>query len=584
VGFGVAAPFEAALALPAGAGWVVRDMVRKSMLVGGLALFIVAVSYAAAFAARGSGGSGNGGKKCHVSVEICDGKDNDCDGLVDEGGVCAVSYYCDADLDGYPSAVISGTCSSYRCTPAGCGTNPGTDCDDANAFVNPAAVENCDADGVDNDCDGTIDECDPCANGVRDGAETGVDCGGSCAGCDIGYPCNTGADCLSGYCAAGVCAQPPVTLPPDCNAIKYDNTTFANHVNLILVPSGFNGDMALFQQKAQWIASIFGSHTPFDNSIPQYSVFYVPKEAGDYCYFNCQGIARLLCCDTSLARTLSSTCTTGARQTIVVENSDTYGGAGYYSSDVATTSTNSSAPLVAVHELGHSLFDLGDEYSYGSSTASSPNCDYAGCAKWQDMLGYKGVSCTAGNCANGAYFVSETTIMKALGYPFEEVNLRLSCCTYVRETGAFPTYCDQFKQFTTTGDLNEFCQNPTSAGTAAVPADYVNDPEEVTFSRDPDSGAWRVESAVRRRPGFYPTVETRGDAAGSIRVDVGFAGGQTQQMRFSSLEDVEFPGEGDGLGGTLQMRRNSVSVVIDRKGRGPITSIAAHEEADPGSR
>jgi len=147
-----------------------------------------------------------------------------------------------------------------------------------------------------------------------------------------------------------------------------------------------------------------------------------------------------------------------------VENSGTYGGAGYTSSDVATTSINSSAPLVAVHEIGHSLFNLGDEYTSGTATPSKPNCDYAGCAKWQDMLGYNGVSCTAGNCAGGSYSASENTIMKALSYQFEEVNMRLSCCTYALETGSFPPYCDQFKQFTTTGDLSEFCQNPTGAG------------------------------------------------------------------------------------------------------------------------
>ena len=542
--------------------------------LAGFALVVVAGSYGETRAARGRGRT----KTCQPSVEICDGKDNNCDGLVDEGGVCTVSYYCDADHDAYPSKVVSGSCATYRCTPTGCATSPGTDCNDGNALVNPAVVENCTADGIDNDCDGVIDECDPCANGVRDGTETGVDCGGSCRGCDLGYPCTTDADCISSYCPAGTCVQPPTPLAPDCKPIKYDDATIPNHVNLVLVPSGFNGDMELFRQKAEWIASIFGSYVPFDKSIPDYNVFYVPKESGDYCYFNCQGIARLLCCDTSLARTLSSTCTTGARQTIVVENSGTYGGAGYTSSDVATTSINSSAPLVAVHELGHSLFNLGDEYTSGSSTASYPNCDYAGCAKWQDMLGYNGVSCTAGNCANGSYSASENTIMKALSYQFEEVNLRISCCTYGLETGTYPPYCDQFKRFTTTGDLSQFCQNPNGAGAAPVPGEYVEDPEEVTLSRDPASGDWQVDSVTRRRPGFYPTGEVRGNGGGPIRVDVRFANGKGHQLRFTAEEDVEFPGEGDRLGGTTPMPRNVVTVVVDRKGRGAVTLIRAHDE------
>jgi hypothetical protein len=547
----------------------------RTVVLAGLALFVIGASCGEVFAARGGGG---GKPTCRASVEVCDGKDNDCDGAVDEGGVCNVAYYCDVDRDGYPSSIVSGSCSSYLCTPSGCGKSLGTDCNDRTALVNPAVVENCDHDGIDNDCDVVIDECDPCANGVRDGTETGVDCGGSCSGCDIGYACTTGADCISSYCPAGTCAQPPTPLAPDCKPIKYDDSTIPNHVNLVLVPSGFNGDMELFRQKAEWIASIFGSYLPFDKSIPEYNVFYVAKESGDYCYFNCSGIARLLCCDTGLARTLSSTCTTGSRQTIVVENSGTYGGAGYTSSDVATTSINASAPLVAVHELGHSLFNLGDEYTSGSSTAVSPNCDYGGCSKWQDMVGYNGVSCTGGNCAGGAYATSENTIMKSLSYQFEEVNLRISCCTYALETGRFPPYCDQFKQFASGGDLGQFCQNPNTAGAAPVPAEYLQDPEEITLSRDAASGEWRVDNTTRRRPGFYPTSEARGEGIGPIRVDVGFANGDKHQLRFRTDEDVEFPGHGDTLGGTTKMPRNVLTVILDRKGRGPVKSIRAHNE------
>ncbi len=47
----------------------------------------------------------------------------------------------------------------------------------------------------------------PCQNGIRDGTETDVDCGGSCpAGCASGLSCIDGDDCGSGDCAlnAGV--------------------------------------------------------------------------------------------------------------------------------------------------------------------------------------------------------------------------------------------------------------------------------------------------------------------------------------------------------------------------------------------
>ena len=42
---------------------------------------------------------------------------------------------------------------------------------------------------------------DPCTNGIRDGDESDIDCGGGvCGGCGIGGGCAGGGDCLSGVC------------------------------------------------------------------------------------------------------------------------------------------------------------------------------------------------------------------------------------------------------------------------------------------------------------------------------------------------------------------------------------------------
>lgn len=65
------------------------------------------------------------------AAEVCDGKDNDCDTVLDEGTECS-----DDDLDG--------------------ASEDDGDCDDADALISPSAAE--DYDGVDNDCDGVVDE------------------------------------------------------------------------------------------------------------------------------------------------------------------------------------------------------------------------------------------------------------------------------------------------------------------------------------------------------------------------------------------------------------------------------------------
>jgi hypothetical protein len=44
-----------------------------------------------------------------------------------------------------------------------------------------------------------------CFNGIKDGTETAVDCGGSCPRCATGQTCLVANDCVSGTCTGGVC-------------------------------------------------------------------------------------------------------------------------------------------------------------------------------------------------------------------------------------------------------------------------------------------------------------------------------------------------------------------------------------------
>jgi plastocyanin len=54
-----------------------------------------------------------------------------------------------------------------------------------------------------------------CSDGLKNGVETDVDCGGSgiCARCATGKACAVNADCFSGTCSGGLC----VTLTNGCN-------------------------------------------------------------------------------------------------------------------------------------------------------------------------------------------------------------------------------------------------------------------------------------------------------------------------------------------------------------------------------
>ena len=84
------------------------------------------------------------------AIELCNGIDDNCDGLIDEG--LSRTVYRDADGDGFGDPnVTQFICSS----PPGWVLHAG-DCNDANPAIHPGALEVCN--GLDDNCDGQIDE------------------------------------------------------------------------------------------------------------------------------------------------------------------------------------------------------------------------------------------------------------------------------------------------------------------------------------------------------------------------------------------------------------------------------------------
>jgi hypothetical protein len=199
------------------------------------------------------------------ATEVCDGVDNDCDGNTDEGGVCpTTTYYCDSDSDSYIDVSPDGTCSSYNCMPSECSTAQGSDCNDANAAINPGAAEVCN--NIDDDCDGSVDEGyvpTPTSCGVGACARTGQllcqngeivdscvplmpstekcdsgmkdeDCDGSnnedCA-CNEGQTQNCGPETDAGECVFGTQTCDIDGLWGDCIGAVYPTTEVCNGVD-----------------------------------------------------------------------------------------------------------------------------------------------------------------------------------------------------------------------------------------------------------------------------------------------------------------------------------------------------------------
>lgn len=128
------------------------------------------------------------------NTEVCDGKDNDCDGEIDED--LNITYYADNDGDGFGNAQVS----MDACTKPEGYVEDNTDCDDTNPNVNPNAEEIL-GNGIDDDCDpGTSDDDECLLDDDNDGI---VNCEDDCPN-DSTNSCN---DTSCGKHKVWVCHQ-----------------------------------------------------------------------------------------------------------------------------------------------------------------------------------------------------------------------------------------------------------------------------------------------------------------------------------------------------------------------------------------
>ncbi len=159
-----------------------------------------------------------------------------------------------------------------------------------------------------------------------------------------------------------------------------DNGPPENRVDLVFVGDGYlQTQLGAYATHVQNALDDLFTQEPFVRYEPYFNVHRVsvvsPQSGVDHdptfpilrdtaldMYFFCGGTERLLCVSTIKALSYAANAP-DVDQIFAVANSTKYGGAGYPSNDLSTYSGgNGSSPEIAIHELGHALGNLADEY------------------------------------------------------------------------------------------------------------------------------------------------------------------------------------------------------------------------------
>ncbi len=244
---------------------------------------------------------------------------------------------------------------------------------------------------------------------------------------------------------------PVQTLTPDSLVAMGDR------VDLVFVGDGYQaGELGTYAAQVDSMVAAFFQREPFKRYANYFAVHRVDVVSVDSGVSNdptpgitrntalgmrfwCNGIERLLCVNVSSAYAYANNAP-GVDLVAAVANSTTYGGAGYPSQNLGTASAGNSASLeVLLHEFGHALGNLADEYDYGGpqtytggepgsaniSTLSAAQMGAAG-TKWAAWLGsnipgFDGLISTfegAGYSQFGLFRPTNNSLMRNLGRPF----------------------------------------------------------------------------------------------------------------------------------------------------------------------
>lgn len=185
----------------------------------------------------------------------------------------------------------------------------------------------------------------------------------------------------------------PRAAPPATSVLESGDAS--ERLDLVILGDGYTADeQDLYAQDVSRIVGYMLSIEPYGAYADVFNVWRVDavseesgvshyegsspveRDTAYGCFYGCGGISRLVCCDDTRVLGAVMDEAPGADGVLVLVNDPSYGGSGGFEYAVSYTA-ESTGEQVAVHELGHSLVGLWDEYSYGvewGAGPTGPNC------------------------------------------------------------------------------------------------------------------------------------------------------------------------------------------------------------------
>ena len=252
-------------------------------------------------------------------------------------------------------------------------------------------------------------------------------------------------------------ASPPV---PEPVVVIRNNGPAANRVNMVILGDGYTAsELTRYATDVDLVVNELFRQPPYSDYASYFNVLrvdvvspqsgvshpergvVVPSALG--ATYNCSGIQRLICVNFSLVNTvLAASVPADARDMVlVIVNDSEYGGSGGANTVI---STNAATVELALHEFGHSLGQLGDEYTtqpppcvntFEPSAVNVTRNTNRETIKWNSWIdantpipttgsqpGVAGLFQGALFCPEGLYRPTFNSKMRSLGRPFEQIN------------------------------------------------------------------------------------------------------------------------------------------------------------------